>query len=142
MTDATSSLTPIPSIFSGYIDYAFYTGVYLGNKVSQTEFAQLALRASKKIDVITFNRVSVVVETGTDTDLIANIKLATCAVMDLLKDVGEDSGGIQSETIGSSSVTYTKDSNAYKTTGRKIQIAASEYLGSTDLMFQGLKEDE
>lgn len=117
-----------------YADYEFYTDTYLGTAISSANFGKLALRASAVIDRITFNRIIA------ETDA---IKMATCAVAEEIQN-NEKNGnsGIQSESIGSNSVTYVKGAKATLTDDQKLEQAARLYLDSTGLMFKGFLSGE
>lgn len=123
---------------AAYADYTYYTGTYLGTAIAESAFPQLALRATAVIDQLTFNRASVVVETGTDTDTIDKIKMATCAVAEKLQGLEASGGTIQSERVGNVSVTYADS----KPTQWILTDSAKVYLWDTDLMYRGLLDTE
>jgi hypothetical protein len=129
---------------TSYVTYAYYTTTFLGVAIASGDFARLALRASTVIDQVTFNRAAAIVLATTDTDTIDLIKQATCAIAEEILSI-EASGnvdGIQSESIGSNSVTYTKGASAQLTSQAKLVKAAKLYLASTGLMFPGFAEGE
>ncbi len=129
---------------TAYATYAYYTDTFLGTAIASADFARLALRASAVIDQITFNRAGPVVTAGTETDTIDLIKMATCAVAEEYQAI-EDSGsadGIQSESVGSHSVTYAENSKQRRTATARLAEAAKLYLGSTELMYRGFAEGE
>lgn len=127
-----------------YADYTFYTTTYLGTAIASADFAQLALRASARIDQMTFQRAAAVVEAAEDTDQIALIKMATCAVAEELQAIaaGGEAGGIQAESVGSHSVTYNEASEKQQSIMQKLQDAAKVYLDGTGLMFRGFSSGE
>ncbi|MDN9637783.1 hypothetical protein KLL63_17745 [Clostridioides difficile] len=107
-----------------YIDYEFYNS--LGGKIPQGSFDRYAIRATKYVDYNTFNRIEEVTE---------EIKLATCEVADLIyKSNLEGDKEIQSESVGSHSVTY---STSNKTIEQKAYDILKMYLDS-DLLYRGV----
>lgn len=131
---------------AAYVDYTYYTDTYLGAALSSADFPRLALRASKKIDQLTYQRAAAVVTADEDDDTIDLIKMATCAVAEqialLEKLPGESNGEIASEQSGSYSVTYVQNSSATMSDDAKIANAARMYLIDTELLYPGFNEDE
>jgi len=121
-----------------YADYTYYLQTYVGNAISQADFPRLAARASEQIDRLTFGRAA------SDTDNTNAIKMAMCAVAEEIQAVENDGGtdAIQSESIGSSSVTYADTSTRRQTKAQRYTNAARTYLGDTGLMFAGFATDE
>ena len=120
-----------------YAEYSYYTGTYLGTAIASDSFARLAMRASQKIDRLTFGRAE------DDEDYTDEIKMAMCAVADVLyTHEQEGSDGIQSERVGDHSVTYAGNSDKMKTLDDKCRDAAKEYLGDSGLMFPGFYTGE
>lgn len=129
---------------AAYVDYTYYTDTYLGTAIASSDFAALALRASAHLDRISNNRVAEVVEADSDADTIDLIKMATCAMAEELKtqqSQGSDNP-VQSESVGSYSVTYAKGAYATKSNIRKLQETAALYLGSSGLLFRGFYSGE
>lgn len=128
-----------------YADYTYYTTTYLGTLIlSSGDFARLALQASALIDSMTFNRAAAVMTAGTDTATIDKIKMATSFLAEELQKQSVDGsgGGIISESIGSSSVTYAATSEKASSDGQKLLKRAAVFLANTGLMFRGLDYDE
>lgn len=125
---------------SSYVDYAYYADTYLGDVIAETDFDRLALRASAFIDRLTFQRAA----SETDVDTVDSIKMATCAVAEVIKTVDDEGGadGIQSERVGNYSVTYGEGSEKQQTAIQKYREAAALYLGSTGLMYAGFAAGE
>jgi hypothetical protein len=123
---------------TAYADYTYYSATYLGNSITEANFPRLALRASAVIDQITFSRAA------TDTDNTDAISMACCVIAEQIQTVEAEGSadGIQSESIGSNSVTYTDNSWKQKTATEKYISVASVYLGSTGLMFPGFADGE
>ena len=118
-----------------YADYQFYTAEFLGTAVAQADFPRLAARASVLIDQVTFGRAAAVVTAGTDTDTIDKIKMATCAVAEMLHKDESEGGEIQSEQVGNHSVTYVK--GPARSLISRAREEAKPYLWDTYLMYGG-----
>lgn len=118
---------------AAYVDFNFYSGVYLGTAIAQADFPRLALRASEIVDELTFSQVAAIVTAGTDTALIAKIKMATCAVADEIFSAEASGGSIASERVGGLSVTYHNPRTAEK----RYQLAVKRYLWDDELMYGG-----
>lgn len=123
-----------------YADYTFYADTYLGEAIPEASFPRLALRASAIIDQLTFGR-SILEE---DVDTIEQIKNAVCAVAEEIYTAEQNNGadGIQSESVGSHSVTYAENSTQRLTNHQRYANAASLYLGSTGLLYAGFASGE
>jgi L-asparaginase/Glu-tRNA(Gln) amidotransferase subunit D len=136
MTDVIG--TPVTS--GNAPDFAYYTITYLGNAIAEADFPRLALRASEKISMLTYQRAAAI----TDDPTIDLIKMATCAVAEAIQAVEADGGmdGITSEGIGSSRVTYAANSAASRKTKQKYSEAAGLYLAPTGLMYRGFAPGE
>lgn len=121
-----------------YADYTYYTGTYYGTTIPTGDFTRLSARASEWIDRLTFGRAA------SDTDNTTAIKKAMCAVADELYVLEQDGGAdaIQSESIGSSSVTYADNSARRATKEQRVKVAAGMYLGLTGLMYPGFESGE
>jgi hypothetical protein len=121
-----------------YADYAYYTGTYLGTVIAESDFPQLALRASQVIDNLTFGRAI------TDTDNTDAIKMAMCAVAEELQTQRQngDTDGIASESQGQYSVSFLATSRRSRSNESKLRAAASLYLQNTGLMFAGFNSGE
>jgi hypothetical protein len=112
-----------------YVDVEYYTATYLGNAIAQADFPRLALRASEKIDELTFGRAA------TDTTNTDAIQMATCAVAEEIQKLDAAGGAVQSERQGNYSVTYLSQLSE----DARLLKAAKTYLGSTGLMFRGVE---
>jgi hypothetical protein len=121
-----------------YVNFTYYTDTYLGTAIASPDFARLALRASAQIDRLTFNRAA------SDTDNTDAIKMACCAVAEEIQATEASGGvdGIQAESIGQNSVTYTANSSKQLSSTDKYMQSAALYLGSTGLMFPGFMTGE
>lgn len=107
-----------------YVNYDYYSNNY-GGKVSSTDFTTLEIKAKKVLDYYTFNRI----ETVDD-----NVKLAVCELIDFIQE-DEEGKEIESEKVGSYSVTYAKQSVFAR--NRKQKAIINKYLGHTNLLYRG-----
>ena len=123
---------------AAYADFTFYTGTYLGNAITSTNFPRLALRASAEIDKITFGRAAA----ETDLTIIENIKMTCCAVAEEIQALESDGAGISSEKIGTYQVTYNDKSKAAQGEDQRFEGAARLYLENTGLLFKGFVDGE
>ncbi len=125
---------------AAYADYAFYTTTYLGAAIASADFARLALRASAKIDQITFGRTAVVMESEdeADADTQEKIQSATCAIAEEIQKLEAAGGAVKSERVGNQSVEYL----SVLSDDERMIRAAKVFLWDTDLMYRGFNEDE
>lgn len=83
-----------------YCDYDFYTTKYMGNVIAEVDFPRLSERASDKLDMLTFNRLSSDAEgkiyTLYERELehyeleektAIKVKKAVCALAEILNDI-------------------------------------------------------
>lgn len=109
-----------------YVDYNYYSNVYQG-KVPEDKFNQLEIKASGILNYYTFNRIKEVDE---------NIKLTICELIDNLYDIEKaDTKGVESEKVGTYSVTYSKE--AIKDLKREQKGIILKYLGHSNLTYRG-----
>lgn len=109
-----------------YVDYNYYSNVYKG-KAKEEEFTNLEIKAASTLNYYTFNRIEEVTE---------NIKLAICELIDFIKeDEDNQSREIESESVGSYSVKYQKQSVYTKQKNKKRIL--NKYLGHTNLLYRG-----
>lgn len=139
-----------------YADYEFYTDVYFGTAISETDFPRLATRASDFLDYYTRGKAA----KATDESVLAALSKACCAVAEAMKAdedsrklaqkameaaLSESGGEVKSETVGSHSVSYTtaadyiKGSSSSKSLDARIAYAdvAMVYLVNTGLLYRG-----
>lgn len=125
-----------------YADFTYYTNTYAGSRVREVDFPGLALRASAWVDRLTFNRAAAVITANTDAAAVEGIKNAVCAVAEALMTVAEDGDGVQSESVGNMSRSYSSASLRAQPTVLQLREAARPYLSGTGLMFPGLLSGE
>jgi hypothetical protein len=112
-----------------YVDYSFYTQQFKGTAIAAVNFDRLALRASEVIDQVTFDQAGAI----TDELIINKIKMAACAVAEEMQSLEEAGGAVESERVGSYSITYLSKVPAEV----RLVNAAKRYLWNTGLMYRG-----
>ena len=124
-----------------YADYNFYVSSFYGNVIPEEEYAAAALRASRFLDYYTQNRVK------DNADLEA-VKMACCALAEEYYAIEtsqrlamQTDGEMQSQTVGSYSVTYRSKADTARTIaaearGRMVAIAR-QHLAHTGLLYRG-----
>ena len=129
---------------AAYADFAYYNATYLGTAIDSSVFPRLALRASKVIDNLTFNRAAAYITDDTDTDTIDLIQMATCAVAEELyaEELNGGQDAIASEKVGQYMVTYSGNARAMMSNEQRQEAAARLYLGQSGLMFRGFLSEE
>lgn len=127
---------------AAYVDYTFYTAIYAGKAIAETDFPALALRATRMVRYLTFDRADTVIDANEDADLVEAIKLATCAVADKMLEVESSPQQIQSEKVGSHSITYAQNSYQLLPNERKYLMAAKPFLVRTGLLYRGFLTGE
>lgn len=122
-----------------YTTYAYYISTYRGN-LTEEEFEKAIIPATAHVQRITFGRADRNME-------LDEVKLATCAVCDLLandeKARSKHSGRtVVSENTDGYSVTYESGGNgdtADDLLNRKIYEAVKLYLEPTGLLYAGVE---
>lgn len=127
---------------AAYADYDFYENTYGGTAIASADFSTFAIRASYMIDHLTFDRADAIITADTDADKVEAIKLATCAVAETIQDINDRTGQIQSEKVGSHSVTYTATPSNSLSDDARMSQAAKRYLAKTGLMYRGFESGE
>lgn len=127
---------------AAYVDFAFYQDTYGGTVIAVSAFSPIALRASRIIDYLTYDRADAEIVANTDADLVESIKLATCAVADKISEIESSPQQIQSERIGSHAITYAQNSYQMRTSDEKYLLAAKPFLARTGLLYRGFLTDE
>lgn len=124
-----------------YADYNFYVSSFYGNVIPEEEYAAAALRASQFLDYYTQNRAK------DNADLEA-VKMACCALAEEYYAIEtsqrlamQTDGEMQSQTVGSYSVTYRSKADTARTIaaearGRMVAIAR-QHLAHTGLLYRG-----
>ena len=124
-----------------YADYNFYVSSFYGNVIPEEEYAAASLRASRFLDYYTQNRVK------DNADLEA-VKMACCALAEEYYAIEtsqrlamQTDGEMQSQTVGSYSVTYRSKADTARTIaaesrGRMVALAR-QHLAHTGLLYRG-----
>lgn len=116
-----------------YVDYDYYSNNYKG-KVKEEEFTTLEIKASGILNYYTFNRIE---------DITDNIKLTICELIDYIAEEERvrTEKEIQSESVGTRSVTYAIAKNRNKNSSvvkKEQKDIIYKYLAHTGLLYRGL----
>lgn len=114
-----------------YATYEYYTKEY-GGDMSTEEFKRLARQASAYLDQATGGQIDIL---WAITD---RVKDACCAVAEVFL-LNEKGGGIASESNDGISVNYLAGVSNTKTEGQRLYEAAVLYLGTTGLLYRGVR---
>lgn len=134
-----------------YADFDFYSHQYLGNRIkTETEFKRYALRASRFMDLFTFNQM--IGNLPSDANGLYQIQSACCALAEDIQEIesirsksgsGNSSGGdyIKSLSSGGESVTYGQSALTQAAMGD--QTAVSRYLNARAKTYlSGVSDDQ
>ena len=105
-----------------YIDFDWYREVYQGTEIVENEFYNLALKATKYIDKITFGRADEADE---------RVKYAVCATIDEMYKA-ESRCGIAAESNDGYSISYIKNN------GSENLYAAAKLFLPPELLYKGV----
>jgi len=117
-----------------YADHEYYTNIFRGSVLSDIDFPPAAERASDYIDYMTRNKAT------PDSEA---VKKACCALAETyhamlqVKAAGSSAGEIQSEAVGSYSVTYRSGAEASAELESSLYKTALIYLANTGLLYRG-----
>ena len=117
-----------------YATYAYYISTYRGN-LTEEEFEKAIVPATAHVRRITFGRADRNME-------LDEVKLATCAICDLLANDEKARSQHSGRTVDGYSVTYESGRNgdtADDLLTRKIYKAAELYLEPTGLLYAGVE---
>ena len=119
-----------------YADWAFYTGVYGGTLIPQTEYSSIALWADEYVDNLTLYQIDT-----TNEAQMRQVKLASCAVADVVfrQETAESGGVVASESVGNHSISYL--AMAKNDAQRQLEMlrAARLFLARTGLVGGALR---
>lgn len=114
-----------------YADYTYYTNTYHGTAIPDADtFARLSIQAEAYIDLVTGGNID------TTAAYMPAVKNAVCALCDNATATST-ADNVASESVGNHSISYRASSRA-ETAAQKTAIV-SLYLGSTGLLYRGLK---
>lgn len=112
------------------VNYDYYSNVYYGNIVdNHKDFNRLARRASNLVDKHTFNRALI----ETDKDLIEDIKLTICEVIDTLFQYDEIKN-VSQKTNDKWSISYNNDRDLNKS----VREIVRNNLLHSGLLYRGV----
>lgn len=139
-----------------FCNFEYYKTKYMGNQIAEADFPRLAMRASEKLNYITYGRLHVVgdhikfvegcIDTFVDEWTEEKIKNCTCAIAEKLNDVEiaknamRQAGGVGVKSISSGSESISFDDvavNSEKNLNSEIYDIGKEYLTSTGLLYAG-----
>lgn len=121
-----------------YASFEYYRDKYFGSVIQdQEDFKKFSTRASHFLDYYTRNKAK-------DFPDLEELQLACCAiaekfaVLDVANVRASASGGeIQSETVGSHSVTYKTGAELSASVRSEMAAIAKQYLAHTGLLYRG-----
>jgi hypothetical protein len=116
---------------TAYVDYNFYTVTYGGVVVPETDFMRIALKATAKIAEIT--RGNADPDNATTGEA---VKLATCAVCDLICRTEANNGRLVASESMSGDYSASYADNASLQTAIRNEVVP--WLANTGLLFTGL----
>ena len=139
-----------------FCNYEYYKNEYLGNLIAEADFPRLAMRASEKLNTITYGRLHIVgehikfiegcIDTFLDEWTEEKIRKCTCAIADHLYDVEMANNamrqagavGVKSVSSGSESISFSDVTvNSMQNLNSEIYQIGKEYLTSTGLLYAG-----
>lgn len=139
-----------------FCNYEFYKNEYLGNLIAEEDFPRLAMRATQKLNLITYGRLYVtedgikfcegIIDVLLDDETQDKIKKCMCALAELLSDVDMANNamrqagavGVKSVSSGSESISFSDVAvNSSKNLNSEIYQIGKEYLTSTGLLYAG-----
>ena len=103
------------------VDYAFYTGTYLGDSIPAADFPRLAKRAGEQL--ARYKRLYTVAAPGTDSE-----NMATCAMADAMYYFETAQNAPQSASIGSVSSSRGTVDISPKAQAAELYRCAALYL--------------
>lgn len=119
-----------------YADYTFYKEKFHGSTIPEAAFSSVILRASIYIKYITFGRID-------DVEIPEEVRLAACAVAEVMYKADAEQKEKKSETVGNVSVSYVteqQDGQTREAAAAKKQYAvAYPYLIHTGLLYRGCR---
>ena len=132
-----------------YADYNFYTEEYCGNDISEDNFNRLAIRASDKLDQLTFDRL--VDNFPSDDRTATKVKKAVCALAEVIQSIEQSKqansyetgadGTLKGRTIasisaGSESISFANN-NAMAAVAIDVKAQETLYLDTVRPYLQG-----
>ncbi len=118
-----------------YTDYRFYKEEFHGKLIPAEDFDRAAISATQYINNVTFGRIG--------SNVTEAVKNACCAAAEVYYSGSVSpraASGITSEKVGNHSVSYSAAENI-STQAKRLRSAVKLWLGSTGLLYRGLKDD-
>ena len=134
---------------AAYANFKYYQTEYGGTAITeQSRYEPMARRASAYIDYITMNKAT----TMSDSE---SVKMACCALAEQYRIIADlnavsaqsvnvESAGMQSQSVGSYSVTYRDPGESARESVRtasdltaQLYTIAAQYLANTGLLYRG-----
>jgi hypothetical protein len=116
-----------------YAELTYYKDTYKGSAIPDAVFDYWATQASGRIDQVTFDR-----STSAEGEDLDKVKMATCAVAEVMYEIKTAGGIVTSERVGSFSRTLKVPENDSQK--QRTYDAAKLYLGRTGLMYRGIDD--
>lgn len=131
---------------SAIVDYAYYSGTYLGNIIPEESFPRSEARAEEDLDRLTLGRLA---EIEGSVDYTTAIKKAICAIAEISYQIDAYASGdkkaVKTESAGGESITYFEASGTVAAALGSVKAqdelkfeAARKYLYNTGLLYWGL----
>lgn len=124
-----------------YADYSYYTDEYGGNTISESDFRTFAVKASERINAVTFGRL----ENGIPEAYTENIKRCCCELAENIHKYGNvqatENGAVSSEKIGSYSIDYQSTAEQIAAVSELDDVCDDvirRHLGRTGLLYRGV----
>ena len=124
-----------------YADYTYYVTSFLGNSISEEDFPRLATRASGYIDRITGGKAAAWVQDNPNNPAVKDCCCALAesyAIVETARKASmSESGELQSESVGSYSVSYRSGAEQMQAAEAEIARCCKDYLWNTGLLYRG-----
>lgn len=125
-----------------YCNYEYYKSEFMGNVIAEADFPRLAERASRKLDMMTFDRLV----NGIPTEYEKKVKDAICAISEQILSAEisaesiRNSGGdnVASVSSGSESISFKGSTANLYEQNKTYYAIAQEYLSNTGLLYAGM----
>ena len=122
-----------------YADFEYYSGLFFGDTISETDYEKYAARATREIDRLTMGRAA-----GAGDAMRPGLAACCCEMAEILYRADEDDrrtghGLIASESNDGLSVTFTGTGDTVKRTAARLFAAAQRWLcAPVNLLYPGV----
>jgi hypothetical protein len=114
-----------------YADYAYYTDTYKGAVIDAASFPLYARKATQKIKLHTFSRIS-------EDNIPDEAKMCCCELAEAIyKHEATDNGNVASEKVGEYSVSYVDRQKLDEMHNEKCAEIINNWLVMTGLLYRG-----